>query len=246
MNARVNPDDPIERPSWLVPLILFGLTAVIGGVILFFFLAPDLEEMVGLSASPTEASDRVALTIAEQAFSIPSNYIRLDAARGGGALNEVALDAILPDLHGYAADDADTLKDVSSGSPVLSLTLRAGAPALDERQRFDRIYAKNADSAAKPATYQGFTVTAMSAASGYAGQNVLTRDKDGQFIVLLCTPDDQELDIGGLCQRELAWRNGLTLIYALRSGRLAQFDRIDTAVQALVASFALAEQRKDQ
>ena len=119
-------------------------------------------------------------------------------------------------------------------SAVVNLTLSPGTPALSEADRFARIYRPNAD-AAKPAfSYKGFTVTQMAPDSGYAGQQVFTRQAGDTLVVLVCTADNAEHEIGGLCMRELPWGPDLTLTYAFRGGRLEEWATIDAGVQALL------------
>ena len=228
------PDEPEERPSWLVPLILFAITAVIGAGILWYNVGPGVEDLTGTAIRPTSEAESVDVALGARRFVIPSNYIRLPAARSGGAMEMIELDALLPDMHGFTDADSTAVKDVSRTSPVVSIILKSGAPSLSETERMERIYRRNADPASTPAQQDGFEVTALTANSGYAGQRVFTREIDGQTVVLLCTSSDADYEIGGLCQREMAWGGGLTLTYAFRTGHLAGWEALDEKVRQLV------------
>lgn len=228
-------DEPEERPSWLYPLILFGITAAIGAVILYLYIGPGLDELTGAAVRPTGESAPLQVTLGPRQFEIPANYIRLPAQRREGPAGEIELDAFLPDMHGFAEDDADAIKDVTRDSPLVSLILRAGAPELTERERFERIYARNADPAKPPYKYYELTVTPMAEQTGFAGEQIFTREmEDGSFFVLRCSGDDKEHDIGGLCLREMAWGDGLTVIYSFRGGWLRRWREVDDAVHALL------------
>ena len=235
MSQAAGPDEPEERPSWLYPLIVFGITAAIGAVILFLYLGPGFDDLTGVSVRPTSEAAPVEVTLGARRFAIPSNYIRLPAQRGAGAKDEIELDAFLPDMHGFTDDDAEALQDVTRQSTVVALILKAGGPELSERDRFDRIYARNADPARPPYEYFGLTVTPMAENTGYAGEQIFTRElPDNEFAVIRCSPDDKEHDIGGLCIREMAWGDGLTVVYTFRGGRLRTWSEIDDGVKALL------------
>lgn len=237
MTRPLNPDEPEEKPSWLYPLIIAAITAVIGAVILWSYLGPSLDEITGTAVRPTSDANLYQVVLGERRFDIPGNYIRLPASRRSGPASEIGLDALLPDLHGFADGEEDELRDVTRNSRVVSIMLKNGAPELSERERFERIYLKNADPAKSHPDYEGFTVTLMGADSGYAGQKVFTREDDGQLMLIICTTDDNEQEIGGLCIREMAWGQNLTAIYTFRAGRLKTWREIDTAVKALLVRF---------
>lgn len=226
--------EPIQRPSWLVPLILLGITGLLAVAILVWYLAPSLEDLFGGADMPTADVGVVELSLGERRFAIPANYIRRPEARAGGAMTIIELDALLPDMHGFTAADTEAMRDVTRNSPVVTITLEAKAPEFAEGERFDRIYARNADPARPPYPYAGFTAHPMAPDSGYAGQQVFTREIDGAMIVVVCTDDDTEQEIGGLCLREMAWGDGLTLTYGFRGGHLQEWADVDKAVTSLL------------
>ena len=243
MTRPLNPDEPEEKPSWLYPLIIAAITFVIGAVILWLYLGPSLDDLTGASVRPTSEGQVYQVVLGERRFDVPGNYIRLPAARRDGAASEVELTALLPDLHGFADGEEDEIRDVTRGSSVVSIMLKAGSPDLTERERFERIYKKNADAAVPEFAYEGFDVLTMAADSGYAGQKVFTREDEGHFALIICTEDDNEKDIGGLCIREMAWGPSLTAIYTFRGGRLKEWTEIDAAVKALLMRLEPAASR---
>lgn len=228
------PNEPEQRPSWLVPLILLGITALLAVAILFWYLAPSVEELTGNTVKPTAESRVVDVRLGPRLFAIPANYIRKPAARSGGPVAEIELDALLPDMHGFTDADSEAMRDVTRQSTVVGITLKAGAPELSEKDRFERIYARNADPAKKPYPYREFTVTPMAPDSGYADQQVFSRQIGDEFVVVVCSADEKEHDIGGLCMREMQWGDGLTLTYAFRGGRLGEWADVDAAVKDLL------------
>jgi len=234
MTRALNPGDPEEKPSWLYPLIIATITLAIGGVILWSYLGPSFDDITGAAIRPTTSADAYQVVLGERRFDVPGNYIRLPSSRRAGPATEIELDALMPDLHGFASGEDDDIRDVSHNSRLVSITLQVGAPKLTERERFERIYLKNADPAKTPEEIDGFTATPMDASSGYTGQRVFTREDDGHFALLTCTADDTEHEIGGLCIREMPWGPKLTAIYSFRSGQLKNWNDLDQGVKALL------------
>lgn len=239
----LNPGEPEEKPSWLYPLIIAAITFVIGAMILWLYLGPSLDDLTGASVRPTSEGQIYQVVLGERRFDVPGNYIRLPAARRDGAASEIELTALLPDLHGFAEGEEDEIRDVTRGSSVVSIMLKAGSPDLTERERFERIYTKNADASVPEFVYEGFDVLTMGADSGYAGQKVFTREDEGHFALIICSEDDNEKDIGGLCIREMAWGPSLTAIYTFRGGRLKEWSEIDAGVKALLMRLEPAASR---
>jgi len=92
--------------GWLVPLAVFAVAATISGVLLLYYLGPRPHSFVEERAAPTANTARVSLSVGATNFSIPANYIRYRSARKGGALEQVALFALLPDFSGYTDANA--------------------------------------------------------------------------------------------------------------------------------------------
>lgn len=237
--AHPGSDEPEERPGWLYPLILASITVVIGAVILLVMLV-DLNSLAGPAAAPTTDAELVRVTIGGRTLAVPSNYMVRTSDRDGGAKESVELVALLPDLHGFGSADRDAIKDVSRTSPVVTITLMAGAPELDERTRLERIYRRSADPGVASYDQAGLTVIPLADTSGYAGQDALSGEIDGATVVFLCTRDDPEHELGGLCQRETAFGADSTLVYAFRSGRLPEWKDLTAKVGALLAGFEAA------
>lgn len=243
MTRPLDPAEPEEKPGWLYPLIIAGITAAIAVVFLWYLLGPSIDDLTGASIRPTSQSNVYEVVLGERRFDIPGNYIRLPAARRTGPAAEIELDGLLPDLHGFADGDEDEIRDVSPNSPLVAIKLTAERPLLTERERFERVYLKNADQNAEQEVFEGFTATRMSEDSGYAGQQVFSREDDGHFAAIVCTADGPNGEIGGYCLREMAWGSGLTATYGFRRGQLKNWKALDAAVKALLVRLEPAAAR---
>ena len=92
---------PVERHTgWLLPLIIFLMTASICAIILIYYFAPSPRMFVEQQPAPTADTHTVHMTVHDTHFSIPANYLVYDRERAGGRQADVALFAALPNLLG--------------------------------------------------------------------------------------------------------------------------------------------------
>ncbi len=87
-----------QRSSWLIPLVVFFVTACLSAIVLAYYFAPGPPGLGQEMPSPTDTTRPVTLTLGPQHFRIPANYILLSSARRGGALNELSMAAVLPEF----------------------------------------------------------------------------------------------------------------------------------------------------
>src|SRR6476620_11817791 len=90
-----------ERPGWLIPLVVFAITALLTGLVLLYYFAPPANLFIEERSSPTARTAPVSLSVSGVEFRIPSNYIRYKSVRRGGAMRQIALFVALPDFRGY-------------------------------------------------------------------------------------------------------------------------------------------------
>src|SRR5256885_8991058 len=103
-----------RRSGWLIPLTGVFVTGCLSAPVLAYYFAPAPPGLAQEQPAPTDANRPVALSLGSTGLRIPANYILLASARRGGALNELALIAILPDFQGYTLGAA---RDVTANAP---------------------------------------------------------------------------------------------------------------------------------
>src|SRR5581483_2135278 len=94
-------EDVHQHSGWLIPLGFFLAVATLSALLLLYYLRPVPAWFAG---SPTAAATPVALSVGGAHLSVPANYLESRAARSGGAMQSVALFALLPSFKGYSPD----------------------------------------------------------------------------------------------------------------------------------------------
>jgi hypothetical protein len=226
-----------ERWSWIIPLVVFFMTASVSGLVLYYYFGPPGRGGAQELPSPTESANPVTLTLGGEVLRVPANYILMASARRGGAVQQLAMIAVLPQLGGYAADAAEELNSNAPDSRAVNLTLKSDARVLPEQERLDRVYMTLVeDMQGKPGPY-GLTQYAFRADSGYHEQDLFVAKSNAGPIVLLCTKPSADVPSPN-CLRDAPVGKGLALSYRFKRAHLAQWRAIDTGLYALVDRFA--------
>ncbi len=231
---------PKQRSSWRWPIMGFALTAVMAAAVALYYFGPRPAEVMGTAIRPTAAIDPVAVKIGSVSLVIPSNYILLPNARNGGAMEEIELAALMPDLHGFKAGDDAAFDDVSEESRILRILIRSRANALTERDRFDRWQRDNAIQRAEETGPAGLVVWRFDPDSGAGGttERIYVHDEDGLFALYRCTPADDGRG-ATICSRWMPVGTGVRANYRFSQKWLADWRALDEKVDRLLRSFAL-------
>lgn len=227
-----------ERSGWLIPLAVFLVTAVLTGLVLLYYLSPSPSELIEEQASPTGDSTMVSLTIGNQHFRIPANYMPFPSARKGGVLTELKLKALLPDLDGYSMGDASEFASDAPDSRVLNLNLRAQA-ILSEQDRMTRIYLPQVtDADGTPGPY-GLTKYTFLPTSSYREEEMFVGQTDAGPMVLRCTKPVSDT-VAPTCLRDMPIGPGVGLSYRFKRSHLDNWRAIDKRVREMMAAFQKA------
>jgi hypothetical protein len=225
-----------QHSGWLIPLAVFFVTACLSALLLAYYFAPASPGLVQEQPAPTDATRDIALSVGPTRFRIPANYIAMASQRRGGAADELALIATLPDLKGYTLDAAPDLAANGPDSRVIDIMLKAGAPVLPEGDRLERIYMGQAvDPAGKPGPY-GLRQYAFRADSGYHDQDLFVGSSEAGTAVILCTKLAPDV-VSPACLRDIPLFGDLSLSYRFKRGQLAQWRTIDAGVRGRIAAF---------
>jgi hypothetical protein len=225
-----------RRSGWLIPLVVFFVTACLSALMLAYYFAPAPRALSQEQPAPTDATRAIELMLGDTPLRIPANYIPMASARSGGAVPELALIAFLPDLQGYTLGAAQALAGNAPDSPVVSMMLKSGQTLLPEQERLERIYSKQVEDAAGKAGPYGLRQYTFRMDSGYHDQDMFVGMTDGGTIVLLCTKLAPGVTAPN-CMRDMPLGDGVSLSYRFRRAYLADWRKIDTGVRARIASF---------
>lgn len=225
-----------RRSGWLIPLAVFFVTACLSALVLAYYFAPTPPGLAQEQPAPTDANRPVELALGSMHLRIPANYILLASARRGGAMNELALIAMLPDFQGYTLGAAQDLTANAPDSRVIGIMLKGDQVLLPEQERLERIYLTQVENPnGQPGPY-GLRQYAFRADSGYHDQDLFVGSGPQGLMVLLCTKLASDIPSSN-CLRDMPLDGGLALSYRFKRAHLPQWRTIDTRIHALMDSF---------
>ena len=231
-------DTPMtERSGWVIPLAVFFTTACLSAFALAYYFAPAAPGLIQEQPAPTDATRPIEASIAAERLRVPANYILFASARRGGAMQQLAMIAILPDLEGYTLGAAADFTGNAPDSRVVNILLKTGRPVLPEQQRLDRIYLIQSDNPAGKAGPYGLKQYTFRADSGYHEQDMFVGTTDTGPVVLLCAKISPDIAAPS-CMRDFPLHDGLSISYRFRRAHLAEWRTLDSGVRALLAKFA--------
>lgn len=230
-----------ERPAWLIPLAVIVAVLALSGLFLYHYFGPTTGELLGQAPEATASSRLVSVTVGGIKLRVPSNFTRYPAQREGGAQEELALHALLPDLTPFAPEDRALFEDNTQQSRVINFSLRPKDMTLPEDQRFAAVYSRFFTGAEPQEAMNGLEHYSFSEGSGYRDQDLfLAADDQGSLLILLCFRETPVI-FSPACARTKTLGNGLVLTYRYKRTHLENWAAIDRQVQGLVQSFFVEE-----
>ena len=225
-----------QHSGWLIPIVVFVVTAGLSALFLLYYLAPSPASFIEEHPTLTARTDPVLFEVGRLRFAIPANYVVYRNARQGGPRKDVSLITMLPDFRGYASAEAQAFNDHSSDSPVVHILIREEHLNLPERERFKRIYLGYvADPKGRPGPF-GLTEYAFRDDSGYAGEDLFVGHRGDKLVVMRCWRFSQEVPSPN-CLRDRRLGRTVAVTYRFKRANLAQWRAIGAGVDGLMASF---------
>jgi hypothetical protein len=235
-NDQDRDEDVRQHSGWLIPLVVFVVTAGLSALFLLFYLVPVPTSFIEEHPTPTTLTDPVSLRVGALKFTVPANYIVYRSARQGGERKEVSLFALLPDLRGYSAWEAQAFNDNSADSPVVYILIREERLNLPESERLKRIYMDYVtDPNGKPGPF-GLTQYTFRDDSGYGGEDLLVGHRGQQIVVMRCWRFSADVSSPG-CLRDKRLGDNVAMTYRFKRANLAQWQDIARGIDALITGF---------
>lgn len=225
-----------RRSGWLIPVAVFFVTACLSALVLAYYFAPAPPGLAREQPAPTDATRPVGLSLGTMRLRIPANYILLASARQGGAVNELALIAMLPDLQGYTLGAAQDLTANATDSRVVNLMLRIVPALLPEQERLERVYMTQVENPKGQLGPYGLRQYAFRADSGYHDQDLFVGAGPAGPMVVLCTKLASDI-LSPSCLRDMPLGGGLALSYRFKRAHLSQWRTIDMRIRSLMGAF---------
>jgi hypothetical protein len=225
-----------KRSGWMIPLGVFLTTLVLSALILIYYLAPSAPNFLEEQVSPTARTERVALRVHGLKLWIPANYLQYASSRRGGALKDVSMFALLPELAGWSTSEAPTFASNSADSPVVYLLIRDERLNLTEGDRLSRIYlAYVTDGKGKTGPF-GLTQYVFRDDTGYRNEDLFVGQTQAGPQLLRCVRFSPRAP-NPSCLRDVPIAHNVALSYRFKRTYLAQWREISQAISTLVMQF---------
>lgn len=232
-----NEDEDVRRHSgWLIPLVVFVVTAGLSALFLLFYLVPNPVSLIEQHTAPTTTTTPVALSVDALKFKVPANYIMYRDARSGGVRKDLALFTVLPDFRGYSRADAQAFADHSANSPIVYILIRDEHLNLPEKERLARIYLNYVvDPKGAPGPF-GLTQYRFRDDTGYRDEDLFVGDSNGHLVTMRCWRFTADMPNPN-CLRDRRLSRGVAMTYRFKRAHLGQWREIAEGVTTLVRRF---------
>lgn len=232
--ARAGQDDVVERPPWLLPLLVAAGVVVFAAIFLWYYVGPTTEEILGRAPQATDSAERVHVSIGDVQLAVPAHYTRFAAARSGGALKQLDMHALLPDLTPYTHDLQSEFERADPRSPVIHMRVEEAADILAAQPRLELIYLPHVTNREGEPGPAGLRHYVFRNDTGLAGQDMYVGPGPaGAPAILVCAREAPLL----WCRRDILLSDAVVLRYRFKRAHLADWKAIDDRVLALIGQF---------
>lgn len=220
------------------PLTIMATASVIGGLIGLFQFAIGWLGGEALKAGFSTDASPVIVAIADEPLSVPRNMIRFADQRQAGPAKRLDLVVHWPSMQGYGNSLAPAFDNVSGAAPILFLTLEKRQTNVDSTGRLVNLYARffDDDEVDPRGVPKGLIKRRLQPGHGYDNEEIFFEAGSTHPFVAICTrPDGTGIPV--TCLREIHTGHDLAVTYRFRRPLLADWHRLERAIDALVTSF---------
>jgi len=232
--SRQTHDEVVERPPWLIPLVVAVGVVTFAAIFLWYYVGPTTDELLGLAPEATDQVREVRVQVGDLPLAIPANFTRFSTARSGGTKPRVDLHALLPDLDPFTERQRAEFDRSDPLSPVLHIRIEKTANVLAAQPRLELVYLPAVTNRAGEDGPHGLTHYVFRNETGFAGQDMYVGVGPANApAILLCAREAPLL----WCRREILLSGNVVLRYRFKRAYLADWKEIDQSVIGLVAGF---------
>lgn len=223
--------------SWILPAVLLVIAAGIAIGIFVYLTGPTVDEIQGNLPAPTSSSNTADIRVDGARFRIPANYTKFRRSRYNGDQDDVPMHALLPGMSPWAAGDAAAFASNAPNARVIHFTLAMDRAPLTYQQKFERGIKPLAQVPEGEQGPFGLTQFKFGPGTGYEKTEWFTAKlEDGSELVMRCDASPNP-DFGSSCMRVTRLRGNVGLTYKFKRAHLAQWQKIEADMMALVESF---------
>ena len=176
----------------------------------------------------------VILSVGENALALPANVLRFENQRKNGVYERVDAYFTWPGLEGYSRTNHRSFNQIENAGQLVFLTLAGQTMPLDMSARLEPVYGRLTQKRT-PVAQGGLTVLEFDADSRYAGELLYVGARAGQPpFVVRCLKDDHLPAGSRSCMRDVNIAPGLTMTYRFSRDLLAEWQRLDEAINGFV------------
>lgn len=228
-------EDIKERPSWLIPLILFAVTMVFGVIVWWAYLGLSIDDLLGNNVSGSDRGRILHVSIGGQPLDIPENYTQYPKDRRDGERDKISLFTVLPDFAPFSSRREEDFMANGPKAKVIHFEIVSHPIARTESERakmyMDRVVSRDGTEEF------GLTRYEFKDLDGFRGQDMyLFKTATGLFGMLRCMRRS-EIMVAPFCVRDTELGNGLSLRYRFRRAHLEDWNAIDRGILELVETF---------
>ncbi len=231
---RSTSDEVVERPPWLIPLLVASGVIVFAAIFLWYYVGPTTEEILGTAPESTDRGERVHISIGDVQLAVPANFTRFSSARSGGPMEMVDLHALLPEFDPFTERRREDFDRSDAQSPVIHMRIEETTAVLAAQPRLELVYLPAVTNRTGEPGPHGLRHFVFRNETGFSGQDMYVGEGPaGAPALLLCSRDEPLL----WCRREILLSENVVLRYRYKRAHLADWKTIDNQALALIALF---------
>jgi hypothetical protein len=227
-------DDVHQHSGWWFPFAILAVIAVLSGIFLLYDLRPGPR-----SGTRTDDTTPVRLGLGRLELVVPANYLDGRIAREGGPQDALALSALLPDMRGYSAADAQLFQGNPPDSPLVRLYFKNNEAGMNAAERLQRVYGPYlADSKGRDGGF-GLTQYAFRPDSGYGNSDLFAGTEGGRLLLFLCERADPQLASPNCLATGQTVGANVSFSWRFKRAYLARWQETSAGVDRLLARFVV-------
>lgn len=232
--------EPVRDAPLISNRFLAALTAVIATLALLSLGISLFGKRIGEQwalADHSDSHDALDITIGIDRLRLAANTIRFEEQRQSGTSERVDLALLWPEMTGYTRENRRRFDDVSIAGTLVFLQLSQSTMSRDMSGRVEPIYAHLFEGATESGPH-GLALHRFRHGTGYDDEVLLTAKRPGKpdYAVRCLLPTHDSAASSNDCQRDIHLGRDLTVLYRFSSTLLADWEKIDTAVETYVGS----------
>ncbi len=204
-------------------------------IILYYYFAPGISAFTQPEERQIASGENVSLTVGNNNFVIPGNYLRFAHLRSGGRVKRLDIYFHWPEMTGFVKEEEFSFTHRGVDSPIVNISISAPEHIWSAQKRLQEIYPVYFNGEPEKASY-GLTYRSLKPESGYKDYDLFYAWETKGLYLLHCRKETSSLTPPD-CYRDIALPGNILLQYRFRRANLKNWRRIEQDVLGLIAKF---------